>query len=92
MADETRMTDEAQVVLNPPELPVEETNVETVPARPENDDVDAWVNYVVSLGADRTFVTEGSEHYDDARQEYVETTGFLLEHLKQLADHLEGNS
>lgn len=69
--DDTRLTDpDTRVELNPDpavdELAVRR-NLPDLPARPADTAAKAvWVDYVVALGADRTFVSGDTEHFDPA--------------------------
>lgn len=49
---------------------------------------DVWVDYVVALGADRTFVTTDTEHFDG--DGYAIEPGLTRPQLIDLADRLGG--
>lgn len=62
---------------------------EPIPARPADGAAkDAWVDYVVALGADRTFVTMDTEHFDGTG--YAAEPGLSRAGLIALADRLGG--
>lgn len=102
VTSESGLTDEARGELNP-EPETEESiaartaaHVDT-PKRPgKSAPIAKWVDYVVSLGADRTFVTEDTEHVgweiEDGRPVQVTVTEPALTKadLIALADRLGG--
>jgi len=90
-ADDSGLTDEVIAELNPtgPE-PDYGPQRDPIPARPADDDGEQdWVEYVVALGADRTFVTETTIHRVDAL-DAVESPAFERAELIELADRLGG--
>lgn len=65
-ADSSGLTDEVFAELNPtgPE-PDYGPQPDPIPNRPaDSADVDEWVDYVVALGGDRTFLAETTVHHD----------------------------
>lgn len=92
--DKTSLTDEFVVEMNPIEGESEKRSPQ-LPAIPERPDEDAdrseWVGYVVSLGADETFVNEETTHTSEKHGGRVTVPSLDKATLIKLADHL-GNS
>ncbi len=85
--DSAGLTDEVQVRLNG----VLTGQLQSLPDRPaDSAGKDAWVDYVVSLGADRTYVTTTTEHFDERENASVEEPGLTKAELVELADRLGG--
>lgn len=83
------MSDEAIAKLNPP--PAEVTDEQPGVNRPADSAAKAaWVDHVVSLGADRDAVTGGSKHWDDEARDYVPAASLSKDELMELADRLGG--
>ncbi len=62
-----------------------------IPDRPDDDaDRDAWVSYVVALGADRTFVTETTAHFDEEAKQAIPVPPLTVQQLVELAGRLGG--
>lgn len=84
------LRDEATAELGPagPE-PDYGPQADPIPARPSDGaGKDSWVGYVVALGADRTYVTTTTAHFDG--EDYGEHAGLTKEQLIDLADRLGG--
>lgn len=92
--DESGLTDEFQIMLNPVDGD-EEPSPPQLPAIPERPAESAskaeWVTYLVALGADETFLTERTEHWDTERGRRGEIPSLNKDVLVKLADHLEGS-
>jgi hypothetical protein len=88
--DGSGLSDEVHAELNPTGSdPDRGPQADPIPERPAaSADKAAWVDYVVALGADRTFVTEDTEHFDGV--EYGIEPGFTRQQLIDLADRLGG--
>lgn len=83
--DSAGLTDEVHVTLNG--VPLGQS--QPIPSRPaDGASVAAWVDYVVALGADRTFVTADTEHFDG--NERVVAAPLRRGDLIELADRLGG--
>jgi hypothetical protein len=84
------LADEVMVELNPPgPEPDYGPQPAAIPDRPaDGASKDAWIEYVVALGADRTFVTSDTEHF--AGEGYKTEPGLSRPQLIQLADRLGG--
>lgn len=84
------MSDEIRVELNPTgSEPDRGPQPNPIPDRPADGAPKlAWVDYVVALGADRTFVSEETVHSDGDRQ--VEEPALSRPQLIKLADRLGG--
>lgn len=64
---------------------------EPVPGRPADGAPKwKWVDYCVALGADRTFISENTEHYDDEHGGMVTESALARDDLIDLADRLGG--
>ncbi|MET0426277.1 MAG: hypothetical protein ABW046_20580 [Actinoplanes sp.] len=88
--NDSGLSDEVQVELNPtgPE-PDRGRQPDPIPDRPaEGAGRDKWVHYVVALGADRTYVTAETEHFDGV--EYVAESSLSRPDLIELANRLGG--
>lgn len=89
--DKTAITDEFTIELNPvdggpeaaPQLPA-------IPDRPDGTDRDAWVEYVVALGASIHFVTSQTNHWDADSNQMLTSPALDTATLIKLADHLGG--
>jgi hypothetical protein len=89
--DSSGLTDEVAAELNPasPE-PDNGPQPDPIPKRPaDGAAVDKWVEYVVALGADRTFVTEATCH-QDGPNDYEVVPALKRAELIELADRLGG--
>jgi hypothetical protein len=88
--DSSGLSDEVAAEVNPTgSEPDNGVQADPIPDRPADGAAkDAWVDYVVALGADRTFVTETTEHFD--RDAYVLEPGLTRAQLAELADRLGG--
>lgn len=89
-SDSSGLADEVISDLNPsdPE-PDRGLQPAPIPDRPaDGAGKDAWVDYVVALGADRPFVTADTEHFDG--EGYTTEPSFTRAQLIQLADRLSG--
>jgi len=89
--DSAGLTDEVFAELNPagPE-PDYGPQPDPIPARPSDGaGIEKWVDYVVALGADRTFVTETTVHRVDPI-DAVEAPALKRAQLIELADRLGG--
>lgn len=90
--DDSGLTDEVIVQINPSGSH-DETGLQAdpIPIRPaDGADKAAWIEYVVSLGADRGFVTGDTEHYDSHEDAMVTTPGLSKPQLADLAARLGG--
>jgi hypothetical protein len=93
LTDESGLTDEFKIELNPvdgdeeprsPQLPA-------IPERPaEKASIADWVSYLIALGADETFLTQRTEHWDTVNNRRGEIPALDKATLIKLADHLEG--
>lgn len=93
VTDESGLTDEFKLELNPVEGDEEPRSPQlpAIPERPADDaDTEAWVAYVVALGADGTFLTERTEHWDTKNERRGEIPALDKDTLIKLADHLGG--
>lgn len=86
------MSDEVNAKLNPEpddSAPVDQPT--TLPRRPADSASKAkWIEYLVALGADPTFLTEDTEHFDARVGESVVEPPLDREQLIELADRLGG--
>ena len=89
-SDSSGLTDEVSAELNPMGAePGYGPQPDPIPDRPaDGASKDAWVGYVVALGADRTYVTGETEHFE--RDAYVIDPGLTRAQLIELADRLGG--
>lgn len=91
MADGSGMTDSVNAALNDDDEPDRGEQPQAIPDRPADGAPKAkWVDYVVALGADRTFVTEDTEHHDAELGEAATEPGLSRDELIELADRLGG--
>jgi hypothetical protein len=81
--DESGITDEVKVELNPKDEPAASTEARlaqqepSLPSRPaDSASKSAWVDYVVALGADRS-VAEDLRYYDARGRERLEVEDFV---------------
>lgn len=90
MSDSSGLTDEVNAEVNSSSsAPDHGPQASPIPDRPaDGASKDAWVDYVVALGADRTYVTGETEHFD--RDAYVIDPGLTRAQLIELADRLGG--
>ncbi|GIE35902.1 hypothetical protein Ait01nite_089470 [Actinoplanes italicus] len=85
MSDSAGLTDEVLVVVNGG------ARSNAIPDRPADTAAKAvWVDYVVALGADRTFVTGATDHYDEKQGAVVTEPGMTVGQLIELAGRLGG--
>jgi hypothetical protein len=90
--DEAGLTDEFKIELNPVDGEEEERSPQlpAIPDRPKDSaSVADWVTYLVALGADETFLTQRTEHWDTERGRLGEVPPLNKDVLIKLADHLE---
>lgn len=89
--DNAGLTDEVNTELNPTSPnPDYGPQPDPLPDRPSDGaSVEKWVEYVVALGADRTYLTETTTH-QDGPNEYRIVPPFKRADLIALADHLGG--
>lgn len=87
--NDSGLRDQVVVELNPADPEPARDQPDPIPARPATgDSKSAWVDYVVALGADRTFVTADTEHFGGI--DYGIEPGFTRQQLIDLADRLGG--
>ena len=89
--DSAGLTDEVFAELNPtgPE-PGYGPQPDPIPDRPaDGAPIEKWVDYVVALGADRTFVTQKTLHQDGPDDQDL-IPAFKRGDLISLANHLGG--
>jgi L-ascorbate metabolism protein UlaG (beta-lactamase superfamily) len=84
------LSDEVNTEVNPTmDVPDRGPQAAAIPDRPaDGAPTGAWVDYVVALGADRTFVTGDTRHFDG--EGYAAEAGLRRSELIELADRLGG--
>jgi hypothetical protein len=90
--DRSGISDGAQADLNPtgPD-PDNGPQPDPIPDRPADGATKAkWADYCVALGADRTFITSDTEHFDADANEAVTEPALTRDELIELADRLGG--
>jgi len=82
-----RLGEALAAALNGPRTP----QTPQLPGRPDNDAPRKdWVEYVVALGADRTYVTGTTRHYSSEAGRHLAEPGLTREQLIPLANRLGG--
>lgn len=91
-SDGSGLWDEAVAELNPSTADAEDAeDARPGVQRPADSAAKAaWVDHVVSLGADRATVSGSSQHWDDEAQEYVAAPELSKGELVELANRLGG--
>lgn len=92
MSDSSGLADEVTSELNPAgPAPDNGPQAAPIPDRPaDGASKDAWVDYVVALGADLSFVTTATTHWNAAEQGIEWIPPLRQADLIELADHLGG--